>query len=108
MYRHIKVTHELLQFRCKWITCVESFSTQNEIDIHTARMHPVQQCPYCDKYIADPYMEKHIKTAHDDSKKSMCDICGSLYKNAVALRKHMVSHSEQGLYECDICGAKLV
>lgn len=107
MYRHIKIIHELLPYRCKWASCVESFSSQEKVDAHRTYMHPVTECLYCKKLIADPYMEKHIKMSHDESKKSMCDICGSVYKNKISLKKHMDLHnSEKDIYECDICGSK--
>ena len=34
---------------------------------------------------------------------SICDICGKCFSKAANLKRHMLSHCSDGLFQCDVC-----
>lgn len=107
LFRHIKLIHELLEYRCPYNRCPHSFATKEELDQHNAEEHQREDCPICKKSVASKIMKMHQQIYHDESKKAICDICGTIFAHKYYLKSHLQTHEKIDTdYECDICGTK--
>ena len=77
--RHIRIVHEKLKpYSCK--ICKHSFSTKDNIYMHTLRKHP-----------------------SSNLKPFSCEICIQSFYNEEALRRHKRKHKKGSVFECDFC-----
>lgn len=104
--RHIKQSHELKEFRCQHMFCVESFNTQGLLDEHFAANHSRTECPHCKKMILDTYITQHIRDRHDVEKRGViCELCGKVSLNKQMHKAHyQTAHDNSEKLQCDICG----
>ncbi|KAH9635366.1 hypothetical protein HF086_000216 [Spodoptera exigua] len=89
-----------------------TFWKRHERKKHSA---PKYICDICGKGYSFKYSIKdHMINSHLGIKQHICDICGNCFKtkkylkaftNSNALTMHMVTHSDERPFSCDICGA---
>lgn len=104
LYCHIKRTHQICEFKCHEYRCVESFTTQQQLDEHTTKYHTQVECSYCHNSMTRFYLSKHIKLYHDESRFVVCDQCGVISSNKGKHEKHILSmHTQKEKLQCDIC-----
>ena len=109
------------------------FSNKNACDRHVKKMHSEKEdsdkvsnlkknvegfnkkCPYCKRYFKYEFSrEDHVKRFHCDidleegaATEYTCDICKTLFKHRISLKRHMILHSEKPVeFSCDHCALK--
>lgn len=103
--RHIKEIHDVKEFKCSYLGCVESFTTQKMLDDHFATNHTRTECPHCKKMILVSYLAQHIKKRHDVDTRVICDICGKVSVNThMHIQHYQAAHVVSEKLQCDICG----
>lgn len=60
--------------------------------------------PYCEQISGKGFTAKACSQNFSASKSFMCDRCGSLYRSAWLLKKHLVTDHMEKPYKCDLCG----
>lgn len=103
-----KMQHKFTgEHTCK--ICNIGFDKKQTLDFHKKSVHKgiyVRICEICQKEFRSKYnYEEHYKIAHSNKKLPTirCEICGSMLKHEVSLRKHMQKHNQKP-EECNICG----
>lgn len=105
--RHIKEMHDVKEFKCSSLRCVESFATQKMLDEHIAQNHTRTECPHCKRMILVSYIAKHIRDRHDVDSRVICDICGKASVNHQMHTQHYrAAHVISEKLQCDICGQR--
>ncbi|NXA51201.1 HINFP factor, partial [Nothocercus julius] len=62
-------------------------------------------CPLCDTAWASvSSLRAHIRFRHSDERPFRCQLCGSGFKNAYDLHKHVETHNDSDAYSCDVEG----
>lgn len=104
--RHIKQSHEMKEFKCQHLFCVESFTKQQSLDEHFLANHSRKECPHCKKMILETYIAQHIKDRHDVDKRGIiCELCGKFSLNKQMHKAHYQTiHNDSEKLQCDICG----
>lgn len=104
--RHIKQAHELKEFKCQHMFCVDSFATQKLLDEHFAANHSRTECPHCKKMILETYIAQHIRDRHEAEKRGIiCELCGKISLNKQTHRTHYQTvHDDSEKLQCDMCG----
>lgn len=104
--RHIKQSHEMKEFKCQHMFCVESFATQEMMDEHFAANHSRVECPHCKKMILESYITQHIRDRHDVEKRGViCELCGKVSLNKQMHKAHhRTAHNDSEKLQCDLCG----
>lgn len=96
-------------FKCKYRKCVESYSTQEQLDEHIKNNHSRSECPHCHKHMTSYYLPTHIKLYHDKDQRIVCDLCGHVSHNIYLHQSHYnLTHEVQTRLQCDICKEWLV
>ena len=68
------------------------------------KKHIKSKCPFCSKYFYQ--LQNHIANKHARSlKQKECKLCGKMFENDKARRKHVRSHPKTGKYYrvCNFC-----
>lgn len=104
--RHIKQSHDVKEFKCQHMFCVESFDTRQSLDEHFTANHSRSECPYCKKMILDAYYMQHVRDKHEEEKRGIvCELCGKISLNKHRHTIHFqTAHGETEKLQCDICG----
>ncbi|XP_044736711.1 oocyte zinc finger protein XlCOF6-like [Chrysoperla carnea] len=87
------------------------------IKTHTLQKHSTERpfkCTLCSKsYVIKSQLYNHIKSQHDndvggDDKKFtvLCSTCGKCCRSNADLKVHMISHTNEQLFQCHICEKK--
>lgn len=96
--------HNLLEFKCAYAKCVESYATQAEADFHFESIHKQTECPHCKKMILVKCIDLHIKEQHDADNEVICDICGRVSATKAKHQSHFRKvHQVHDRLQCDIC-----
>lgn len=103
LYRHLKESHMKLPFECPEKFCVESFETEETLNVHVKEFHERTECPICKSSVQSDYLKDHIKLLHDESQRVICDLCGKVSKNMRIHKEHTDRLHGDGKLQCDIC-----
>lgn len=103
--RHVKQTHDAKEFKCRDLTCVDSFETQQLLDAHIATKHKRVECPICKKSFVENGLAAHIRKRHEKSQSVCCELCGKVSSDKQMHKYHCDSvHKVVQRLQCDICG----
>lgn len=61
-----------------------------------------EQCHICDKWFYAP-VKNHIERVHTERQRFPCDQCQKTFSEERFLRRHMVLHTKQYLFNCRFC-----
>lgn len=92
-------------FECE--LCNKTFLESNHLNRHLDSKHgddsgKYDLCKICGK--SYKYLKKHMLTHSDENNvKICCHICGKYIRRS--LRKHMLTHTGEKPYACDVCGS---
>jgi hypothetical protein len=101
------------KFKCD--ICDVKFSTRNKLNKHNKYNHTgeanvppqfqdVTVCPICGLETNSPcLLDKHLLKEHPESKCIECKVCKKMLKLATSLRKHLLTHNAEVLFDCDLC-----
>jgi hypothetical protein len=100
-------------FKCE--TCDIRFTTQNKLVTHNKYNHSgttnfsphfqeITTCPICELETNSPcLLDKHLLKEHPGSKCIECKVCKKMLKLATSLRKHLMTHTGEAVFDCDKC-----
>uniref|UniRef100_A0A8C8STS5 C2H2-type domain-containing protein n=1 Tax=Pelusios castaneus TaxID=367368 RepID=A0A8C8STS5_9SAUR len=99
--RQVSVDQQI--FVCQ--NCDKRFANERLLRDHM-RVHVLHvTCPFCDMVCTSVSSVKaHIRFRHCDERPFHCDLCGSSFKNAYDLHKHVETHNDSNAYSCDVEG----
>ena len=89
------------------LPCQQNFMSDYGKAIHDKKFHKKHiksKCPFCSKYFYQ--LQNHIANMHARSlKEKECKLCGKMFENDKARRKHVRSHPKIGkCYRvCNFC-----
>ncbi|KAK2156196.1 hypothetical protein LSH36_219g01012 [Paralvinella palmiformis] len=93
--------------------CSKAYKTRAGLTIHLRKVHNIfaknpvvfLSCDQCGKKFYDrDHLNKHLVT-HSDERPFQCELCGQQYKTAYAVTKHQkMVHFNKYTYHCDKCG----
>ncbi|TGZ70221.1 hypothetical protein CRM22_003316 [Opisthorchis felineus] len=99
-------------YKCK--VCDKSFQFKSKFERHQA-IHDngkTHHCKFCDAKFNDPSaMRRHHKLQHSDeetmrnSRKHVCPSCGKRFLYATDIINHLVVHTNEKHFVCEVCGA---
>lgn len=101
--------------------CNKSYAYASLLKLHT-RTHMIDKghnCPLCEKSFARAdHCKQHINNVHrgevvdgvvrKPSFERKCDICAKVFHHSGNFRKHMILHSGERPFKCEICGRTFV
>ena len=62
-------------------------------------------CPHCEKsYLESAHLKKHIMGVHENKFRYLCDECDFKTNSSSAFKKHMLLHSGETPFKCNVCG----
>ncbi|CAB3261038.1 unnamed protein product [Arctia plantaginis] len=102
--KHLRIIHNQTTglFRCD--TCGREYDLKYHLLIHIRSVHLQernQECPVCHARFFSKYCLSRHMVIHTGDKNFKCEICGKAYARRKNLREHLRSH-ESGV--CSICG----
>lgn len=107
-----KIRHQSTSKACKY--CFRKFLTQEGVKNHEKHRHENPQgetkhfrfkCDICSAKFSKQYaLNDHKLTAHGNSDRHQCQVCGVSYSHINSLHKHMRFEHENLGYKCDTCG----
>lgn len=101
--RHFKQTHDLKEFKCKYRKCVDSFTTESEMEMHIAQRHKQKECPHCKRLVHESYLAKHVQETHEGDC-MVCELCGKICLNRYTYNwHHRTKHNDIVEMVCDLC-----
>lgn len=106
LYRHTKQKHEVAAFKCKYIRCVESYATSEELEIHHRIQHKKVQCSKCKKMVLVTQFDQHMKVQHAPGDPVICDTCGKAFANMFLYKAHYRNAHDDQVFsrlQCDLC-----
>jgi len=108
---HVKYVHtNVRQFECE--QCQKRFKRKGDLVVHMQSHTAVPGffCEQCGKsFFKKRNLKSHLAT-HDtseSSKKHECVQCGRKFLRLQALKNHLTTHSNERLYSCEVCGARV-
>lgn len=89
--------------------CGESFGNKRELHIHM-RQHPFQEtrdfiCSICNHAAKNAYYLRRHMLTHSTDRSFECEICHKTYAPHYA-RQHMLEHSQAKKHKCKICDSR--
>ncbi|KAJ6649313.1 Zinc finger protein, partial [Pseudolycoriella hygida] len=101
------LTHtKVKNFQCS--NCSYKANSLNNLRVHLRTHTRVQPyvCRFCQfKFSTSSNMQKHIRNIHQQLKTQQCTECDKTFFAKESLRKHMVTHTGDRVYSCNICSA---
>lgn len=83
--------------------CKQSFGNRVELKAHY-NSHRTIKCIHCDAaFIKNSYLKDHM-LMHSNDKKFVCDVCGKSFKYRNGLSVHKTVHLAYKSHICDVCG----
>jgi len=108
---HVKYVHSnMRQFECE--QCQKRFKRKGDLVVHMQSHTAVPGffCEQCGKsFFKKRNLKSHLAThdTSDSSKKHECLQCGRKFLRLQALKNHLTTHSNERLYSCEVCGARV-
>ncbi|KER18582.1 hypothetical protein T265_15962, partial [Opisthorchis viverrini] len=105
-----KTTQNL--YTCK--VCDKPFQFRSKLERHQAIHDNIKkhQCKFCDAKFNDPSaVRRHQKLQHSDEetmrsfRKHVCPLCGKRFLFATDIPNHLVVHTNEKDFVCEVCGA---
>ncbi|XP_012272964.1 uncharacterized protein LOC105695715 [Orussus abietinus] len=92
--------------------CNKTFKTEMILRTHIKNSHTEKEptkCLDCDLYFtSEVRLRHHMMVAHNRLEGTLaCPHCPKRFVNQLRLKTHMISHSEERPYTCEICGFNL-
>ncbi|XP_044860087.1 histone H4 transcription factor-like isoform X2 [Mauremys mutica] len=85
--------------------CDKHFANERLLRDHMRGHVTHVTCPFCDMVCTSiSSLKAHIRFRHCDERPFHCDLCGSSFKNAYDLHKHVETHNDSNAYSCDVEG----
>lgn len=83
---------------CGWVFRERS-NLKHHMEVHSGEIK--KSCNVCGKLLSARYIPEHMKI-HDGSKNHQCAICGHAFVTHQRLKRHMVCHTREMKYKCDL------
>lgn len=105
---HLKICGEKIEDRYKLICdiCDKAYLNRKGIRNHLMTTHgfgEAVKCPWCNKkFPSKCHLESHI-VKHTRQRDFSCNICGGVFVTAHALKYHIRIHTGEKPFSCDIC-----
>ncbi|XP_024143495.1 zinc finger protein ZFMSA12A [Oryzias melastigma] len=101
--RHLVMHSENVDIRCD--VCEKKFGSKAALNLHSwnhveDRPH---KCDLCEK----SFGLKSLLQAHRKNHENKCHVCEKSFSTSQNLFRHLMSHSENGNFVCDVCGKRL-
>lgn len=98
--------------RVSCVHCDKTFKTEMILRTHIKNTHMEKdptKCLDCDlTFTSDVRLRHHMMVAHNRLEGTLsCPHCSKRFVNQLRLKTHMISHSEDRPYTCEICGFNL-
>ncbi|XP_043278452.1 uncharacterized protein [Venturia canescens] len=98
--------------RVSCVHCDKTFKTEMILRTHIKNTHIEKnptKCLDCDEmFTSDVRLRHHMMIAHNRLEGTLtCPHCPKRFVNQLRLKTHMISHSEDRPYTCEICGFNL-
>lgn len=104
LFKHQKLTHLALPFRCTHPKCTESFETVESLEEHRKNAHVKVQCPHCPKTVVEHLLNSHIQRLHDKTYQTICEQCGKVFLDNFTRKHHIrMDHDKPDRVQCDMC-----
>ena len=105
---HINAKHNSKEYRCE--LCQKNYNGSSAFMRHKKTMHGEEKnhhCPSCDyKAPTKSYLTAHMRV--HESPRYSCPQCGKTFRQATALRSHVMTHTGQRPYGCDQCSFRCI
>ena len=105
---HIYSSHNDKEYRCEF--CQKKFHSNSLYNKHmkTKRKEVKDHhCPSCDyKATTKSYLKAHMRV--HESPRFSCSHCGKTFRQATALKSHVMTHTGQRPYGCDECSFRCI
>ncbi|CAG7685979.1 unnamed protein product [Allacma fusca] len=98
-----------IKFFCEVPDCKRKrgFITESELELHKRVCHDGLRksypCKECGKYFSKKNLWAHVQVVHLNIRKFICHYCGYACSATPALRRHLVTHTNERNYKCKIC-----
>lgn len=108
LFSHLAKVHGKKALRC--LKCGERFETHYLKQRHLLNVHNMgHKCPHCERvFHRNSYMKDHVRRFHLKEKKVPCSACDMKFFSPIDLRSHMVKHTGEKNFHCDICGERFM
>ena len=105
---HIYSSHNDKEYQCEF--CQKKFQSNSIYNRHMKTRHQKvknHHCPTCDyKATTKSYLTAHMRV--HESPRYSCSHCGKTFRQATALRSHVMTHTGQRPYGCDQCSFRCI
>ncbi|XP_045530175.1 zinc finger protein draculin-like isoform X4 [Pieris brassicae] len=106
---HLNQAHRAKEVAYECSHCDKTFKTSGQRSVHVRREHFPQQrnynCDYCEWHFKTNYELKRHMVKHSGEKKFACEVCGKCFQRIRGLKTHLKVHNELC---CRLCGEMFV
>lgn len=104
-HRKRQMAIHLLRFQC--CTCSKLFGSERLLREHMKAHINHYKCSMCEMTCLTPStLLRHIRYRHINDRPFKCHLCKKASVTSYDLQQHLITHSEEGLFECDECDFK--
>ena len=94
-------------YHCNVDACTERFPSYRSCMKHKLEKHGIKKylCNLCGQtFLVSSTLTTHQEWAHGIGESKECKVCHQTFPGPNTLRSHMLSHSSESKYSCEICG----